>query len=114
MTLQPCATSSVNSTAKVSTPRPSRLQSATFPSLAGAMAENHTEFATAIAWLGYILVAQGRHAEAEPLYKRSLAIVEQALGSGHRSIGSILNNLAAPYESQGRYAEAEPLYRRAP
>ena len=57
--------------------------------------------------------AQGRYAEAEPLYKRALAISEKALGPDHPDVGSSLNNLAMLYESQGRYAEAEPLYKRA-
>jgi tetratricopeptide (TPR) repeat protein len=57
--------------------------------------------------------AQGRYAEAEPLYKRSLAIRETALGPGHPDVATSLNNLADLYRAQGRYAEAEPLYKRA-
>src|SRR5262249_12667486 len=56
---------------------------------------------------------QGRHAEAEPLYRRSLALREKALGPDHPEVGTSLNNLASLYRSQGRYAEAEPLYRRS-
>jgi len=75
--------------------------------------EEHPEFATAIAWMGYVLVAQGRYAEAEPLYQRSLALREKALGPDHPDVGQSLNNLAELYRSQGRYAEAEPLYQRS-
>ncbi len=57
--------------------------------------------------------SQGRYAEAEPLYKRSLGIHEKALGPDHPDVGTSLNNLALLYESQGRYAEAEPLYKRS-
>ena len=57
--------------------------------------------------------AQGRYAEAEPLYKRSLAIREKALGPDHPDVGDSLNNLAELYRAQGRYAEAEPLYKRS-
>ena len=57
--------------------------------------------------------AQGRYAEAEPLYKRALAIEEKALGPEHPDIATSLNNLALLYQVQGRYAEAEPLYKRA-
>ena len=57
--------------------------------------------------------SQGRYAEAEPLYKRALAIPEKALGPDHPSVGTSLNNLAGLYRAQGRYAEAEPLYKRA-
>ena len=56
--------------------------------------------------------AQGRYAEAEPLYKRALAIREKALGPDHPDVGTSLNNLAGLYRAQGRYAEAEPLYKR--
>jgi len=55
---------------------------------------------------------QGRYPEAEPLYRRSLAIRERTLGPEHPSVATSLNNLAAFYHVQGRYAEAEPLYRR--
>ena len=37
---------------------------------------------------------QGRYAEAEPLYRRSLAILEKALGPEHPDVGTALNNLA--------------------
>ena len=56
---------------------------------------------------------QGRYAEAEPLYKRALAIREKALGPDHPDVAKALNNLAVLYQKQGRYAEAEPLYKRA-
>ena len=58
--------------------------------------------------------AQGRYAEAEPLYRRSLAIREKALGPEHPDVGAALNNLAVLYRAQGRYAEAEPLYQAQP
>jgi tetratricopeptide (TPR) repeat protein len=56
---------------------------------------------------------QRRYADAEPLYKRSLAILERALGPDHPDIATSLNNLAAMYGAQGREADAEPLYKRA-
>ena len=59
------------------------------------------------------MTSQGRYAEAEPLYKRALAIREKALGPDHPDVARSLNNLAELYENQGRYAEAEPLYKRA-
>jgi hypothetical protein len=37
--------------------------------------------------------AQGRTAEAEPLYKRALATTEKALGPDHPNVGTALNNL---------------------
>ena len=58
---------------------------------------------------------QGRYAEAEPLYKRMLAIIEKAPEGGpeHSSFANGLNSLAELYRAQGRYAEAEPLYKRS-
>ena len=56
---------------------------------------------------------QGRYAEAEPLYKHSLAIREKALGPEHPRVATTLNNLAVLYQAQARYAEAEPLYKRS-
>jgi tetratricopeptide (TPR) repeat protein len=57
--------------------------------------------------------AQGRYGEAEPLYQRSLQIVEQQLGADHPDVATSLNNLAGLYKAQGRYGEAEPLYLRS-
>src|SRR5262245_138444 len=59
------------------------------------------------------LFDQGRYADAEPLYKRSLAIQEKTLGPNHPNVASLLNNLAELYEAQGRYADAEPLLKRS-
>jgi tetratricopeptide (TPR) repeat protein len=61
---------------------------------------------------GRILGHQGRYAEAEPLYKRSLAIYEKALGPDHASVAGTLNNLAVLYLDQARYADALPLVQR--
>ena len=49
----------------------------------------------------------------EPLYKRSLAIREKALGPNHPDVATSLNNMGLLYERRGQYAEAEPLYKRA-
>lgn len=49
----------------------------------------------------------------EPLYKRSLAIWEKALGLDHPGVATSLNNLALLYQAQGRTGEAEPLHKRA-
>ncbi len=56
---------------------------------------------------------QGNYGEAEPLYRRSLAILEKALGPEHPDVATSLNNLALLYKTLGNYAEAEPLYRRS-
>ena len=56
---------------------------------------------------------QGRYAEAEPLYKSSLAIGEKILGQEHPDAALSLYNLAYFYHNQDRYAEAERLYKRS-
>ncbi len=61
----------------------------------------------------FYLDDRGLYAEAEPLYLRSLAIWEKALGPDHPDVATSLNNLAALYHNQGKYAEAEPLYIRS-
>ena len=55
----------------------------------------------------------GRDAEAEPMFKRAIAIMEKVVGLEAVDIAIELNNLAALYQRQQRYAEAEPLFKRA-
>ena len=57
--------------------------------------------------------AQENYAEAEPLYRRALAIREKTLGPDHPDTAASLNNLALLRCLQGNCAEAEPLFRRA-
>jgi len=52
----------------------------------GKYGENHLEYATAILWLALVKEEQDRYAEAEPLYNRSLAIREKALGPEHPDV----------------------------
>ena len=63
--------------------------------------------------LATLYQAQGKHAEAEPLFKQALAIWEKAVGPDHPNVATILNNLAEVYRAQGKYDEAEPLQKRA-
>ena len=57
--------------------------------------------------------AQGRLAEAEPLFKRSLVISEKIRGAENHVAVATLNNLALLYSSQDRDDEARPLHTRA-
>ena len=54
-----------------------------------------------------------RLAEAEPLYRRALAIDERSYGPDHPTVATRLNNLALLLWTTNRLAEAEPLFRRA-
>ena len=94
-------------------PRPSRCIAAASPSARRRWGPSTPTWARALNNLAALYRAQGRYAEAEPLYRRSLAIREKALGPEHPDVGTALNNLALLYQAQGRYAEAEPLYRRS-
>ncbi|MFI5013205.1 MAG: tetratricopeptide repeat protein [Hyphomicrobiales bacterium] len=57
--------------------------------------------------------ALGTYAQARPLYERSLAIREKALGADHPDTAVSLNNLAVLLQDQGDMAGARPLYERA-
>jgi tetratricopeptide (TPR) repeat protein len=63
--------------------------------------------------LAFLYYNETRYAEAEPLFRRSLAIREKALGLDHLDVAESLSDLAASYTAQRRYAEAEPLYKRS-
>ena len=67
----------------------------------------------ALSELADVYRSEARYGEAEPLYKRSLAILEKAHGPEHPDISVVLNNFANFYNEQGRYADAEPLYKRS-
>jgi CHAT domain-containing protein/Tfp pilus assembly protein PilF len=73
----------------------------------------NSDLAGALNNLAQVYSAMGRDADAEPLLKRSLAIMEKSVGLDSASIGPELNNLGALYQRQQRYAEAEPLFKRA-
>ncbi len=74
--------------------------------------ESSTEFADAIAWKASALNALGRYDEADPLYRKALAITRERLGEYHPDTARHLNNLAAILNAQGQYDQAEPLYRQ--
>ena len=63
--------------------------------------------------LAQLLQATNRLAEAEPLFRRALAIDEKSFGPDHPSVGRDFSNLAELLHDTNRLAEAEPLMRRA-
>jgi CHAT domain-containing protein len=63
--------------------------------------------------LAELLRETNRLAEAEPLYRRALSILEKRLGPEHANVAVSLNNLAIVLEETNRSAAAEPLYHRA-
>ncbi len=58
-------------------------------------------------------ITQGKYGEAEPRYKRALAIWEKALGPEHPSVAQSLENYAALLRKTGRSAEAIKMKARA-
>ena len=56
---------------------------------------------------------QGNYAEAEPLYQRSLAIWEKALGPEHPNVAQRLENYAALLRETGRDDRAADMEDRA-
>jgi len=63
--------------------------------------------------LGLLYADQGKHAEAEKMYRRALDGKEKAWGPDHTSTLDTVNNLGLLYANQGKHAEAEEMYRRA-
>ena len=63
--------------------------------------------------LAVLMMHQGRFDEAERYHKRAMALLEQALGRNHPSVGTAAANLGTTMNEAGRSIEAEPLLRRA-
>ena len=63
--------------------------------------------------LAALYTRTGRAAQAEPLYRRALALKEKSLGPGHPDVALSLNNLAVLLKTLGRLDEAADAYRRA-
>jgi Tfp pilus assembly protein PilF len=63
--------------------------------------------------LAALYEAQGKHAEAEEFYKRTLAITENFFDPDHPNIATSLENYAAFLRKRSREAEAEKLEARA-
>jgi|KBSSwiStaDraftv2_1062776.scaffolds.fasta_scaffold05334_2 CHAT domain-containing protein/tetratricopeptide (TPR) repeat protein len=71
--------------------------------------ENHVDTAQALEGLAGLYNIQRRLAEAEPLYKRALAIRDKTLGAAHPDTVRLLGMLGIIYRQLGRAGEAEVL-----
>ena len=60
-----------------------------------------------------MLQERGQYDEAEPLFRRGLAIFEKLYGDAHQSTTGTMYRLANLLEAKGRLDEAEALLRRA-
>ena len=63
--------------------------------------------------IGLLFADQGKHTEAEKMYRRALDGKEKAWGPEHTSTLDTVNNLGLFYNDQGKLKEAEKIYRRA-
>jgi tetratricopeptide (TPR) repeat protein len=63
--------------------------------------------------VGLVLEAEGEFARAEPLFRRSLALLERTAGPDDLDTAVAANDLATLYCYTGRFAAAEQLERRA-
>jgi tetratricopeptide (TPR) repeat protein len=63
--------------------------------------------------LALLYAAQGRYVEAEPLYQRALASLEQTVGRNHPDVAKVLENYAALLAATGRTQESKEMEERA-
>ena len=59
------------------------------------------------------LNAQGKYAQAQPLFEKALEIRRRLLTDDHPDTASSYNNLACNLNAQGKYAQAQPLFEKA-
>lgn len=81
-----------------------------YEQLLGAM---HRHTARSLNSLGELYCAQERYAEAEPLLRRALHILEVSLGPTHTEVAAHLENLARLLHATARGREAQELEERA-
>ena len=70
------------------------------------LSPDHPDVATSLQHFAVVYKEQGQYAQAETLYKRSLAIREKALGPDHPDVAASLNNLVTMFSYLGRWEEA--------
>jgi tetratricopeptide (TPR) repeat protein len=80
---------------------------------ASALGADNVRLASSLANLGQLKYRQKDLAQAEALFRRSLAMRERVLGPEHLSLVQSLNNLAAIHYGRGELEQAEPLFRRS-
>jgi len=76
------------------------------------LGEDHPHTASTYNNVAVNLGAQGKYAEAGPLYQKALDIHRKALGEEHPDTAASYNNVALNLNAQGKYAEAAPLFQK--
>jgi len=80
---------------------------------ARAFGENDPRLAAAMNNLGSVYHSQGKYAEAEDLFRRSLALMDHAAAPDWPAVAIALSNLAEVERARGRSREAATLLERA-
>jgi len=77
--------------------------------------EEQAEYRSALsaAREGKVLSGQSKHAEAQPLYEKSLDLVKKLLGEEYPDTISGYSNAGLNLKAQGRFPQAQPLLERA-
>jgi tetratricopeptide (TPR) repeat protein len=70
-------------------------------------------YASSINELAELYRIRGQYAEAEPLFRKALAIRERVLGADDPAVAQSLNRLGLLLRNRGKYSEAEPLFRQS-
>ena len=75
---------------------------------------DHPDTAESLSALGVILLDTGREAEAEPMFRESLAMLQRLHpADDHPDVAVLMNNLADTLQKTKRFAEAEPMLRES-
>jgi tetratricopeptide (TPR) repeat protein len=72
-----------------------------------ALGPDSSELLSTLDSLAYVYFGQKKFAEAEPVYKRLLALWESSAGLEHPMVALTLDKMAEFYAFQQRYEEAE-------
>jgi tetratricopeptide (TPR) repeat protein len=78
-----------------------------------ALEPEHPDVATSLNNLALLYDVQGKYTEAEPLYRRSLTILENVLVPSHPIVATVCENLADCLRKLGKANEAEEFDARA-
>ena len=77
-----------------------------------AVGADQLDLASSLDGLAVVYDTEGKHAEADPLFKRSLAIKEKALGPNHPRLANFLQNYAAHLRATKHASEADQMEAR--
>jgi len=77
------------------------------------LGDDHPSTLDSTSDMGFLLVARGRHSDAESFFREALDGNRRILGDDHPDTLVSINNLGSLLHIQGKLAEAEPYFREA-